>query len=85
MGLFIGPQEPTVWLEGTATARVLTDEKETQNIREALGQKSSVAAGFIAGVPIAAVELKVHWLRITDVAANPMITEVAFEGSTGKE
>jgi Pyridoxamine 5'-phosphate oxidase len=84
VGLFIGPQEPTVWLEGTATARVLTDEKETHKISEVLGQKSSVAAGFIARVPIAAVELKVHWLRITDVAANPMITEVTFDTSTEK-
>lgn len=85
VGLFIGPQEPTKWLEGTATARVLTDEKETQKISEVLGQKSSVAAGFIARVPIAAVELKVHWLRITDVAANPMITEVTFDTPMGKE
>jgi len=85
VGLFIGPPEPTAWLEGTATARVLTDEEETEKIREVLGQKSSVAAGFIARVPIAAVELKVHWLRITDVAATPMITEVTFDTSTGKE
>ncbi|HEV7235982.1 MAG TPA: pyridoxamine 5'-phosphate oxidase family protein [Ktedonobacteraceae bacterium] len=85
VGLFIGPQEPTMWLEGTATARVLTDEKETQKIRDVLGQKSSVAAGFIARVPIAAVELKVQWLRITDVAATPMITEVTFDAATGKE
>lgn len=85
VGLFIGPQEPTVWLEGTATAHILTDEKETREIREVLGRKSSVAAGFIARVPIVAVELKVHWLRITDVAANPMITEVTFDTPTGKE
>ncbi len=85
VGLFIGPLAPTAWLEGTATAHVLTDEKETHKIREALSQKSSVAAGFIARVPIVAVELKVHWLRITDVAANPMRTEVTFDPLTGKE
>ncbi len=85
VGLFIGPSEPTKWLEGTATARVLTDEKETLSIREALGEKSTVAAGFIARVPIVAVELKVQWLRITDVAANPMRTEVNFDAPTEKE
>ena len=85
VGLFIGPQEPTTWLEGTATAHVLTDEKETLRIREVLSEKSGVAAGFIARVPIVAVELKVHWLRITDVAANPMRTEVNFDAPTGKE
>lgn len=85
VGLFIGPQEPTAWLEGTAIAHVLTDEMETHKIREVVGQRSSVAADFIARVPVVAVELKVQWLRITDVAATPMITEVTFDTPTGKE
>jgi general stress protein 26 len=78
VGLFIGPDQPTEWLEATAVAHVLTDEKRSQEVREQLGQKSSVAAVFIARVPIVAVELQVNWLRITNVAANPMQTEVTF-------
>src|SRR5205807_2897020 len=59
VGLFIGPDQPTVWLEATAQARVLTDEKASKTAIELLGQKSTVAAGFIARLPIVAVELQV--------------------------
>lgn len=86
VGLFIGPDQPTAWLEATATAHVLTDEKSSQAVREQLGQKSSVAAGFIASIPIVAVEFQVNWLRITNLAANPMQTEITFvASSTGEQ
>src|SRR5437016_1449891 len=86
VGLFIGPDQPTVWLEATAQARVLTDEKASKTAIELLGQKSAVAAGFIARLPIVAVELQVNWLRITNIAANPMQTEVTFAPrSVGEE
>jgi len=79
VGLFIGPQEPTIWLEATAMAHILNDEEEDRHVREALSQKSSVAAAFIARVPIVAVALQINWLRITNVAANPMMTEATFD------
>ena len=85
VGLFIGPSEPTAWLEATAIARVIYDESASAAVREKLGVKSSVAAAFIARVPIVAVELQVNWLRITNVAANPMRLEAAFETSIAGE
>ncbi len=78
VGLFIGPPQPTAWLEATALAHVITDENTSAAVREQLGRKSAVAATFIARLPIVAVELQVNWLRITDIAANPMRTEVTF-------
>src|SRR6266702_6543428 len=60
VGLFIGPSEPTAWLEATAIARVISDESASAAVREKLGVKSSVAAAFIARVPIVAVELQVN-------------------------
>jgi uncharacterized protein YhbP (UPF0306 family) len=86
VGLFIGPQQPTVWLEATGRARVITDEVMSAGVRKQLGQKSAVAAAFIARVPTAAVELQVNWLRITDVAANPMRIEATLAtGPAGEE
>ena len=78
VGLFIGHQQPTAWLEATAKARLVTDDAASASIRERLGQKSAIAAAFIARVPIIAVELSVDWLRITDLAATPAQMEVAF-------
>lgn len=79
VGLFIGPDQPTVWLEATALARALDDDIATASVRESLGKKSPVAATFIARVPIVAVELQVNWLRITDLAGGPLYTEVSFD------
>src|SRR6266852_2500416 len=42
VGLFIGPSQPTAWLEATAIAHVVADEKKTGAIQEQLGKKSSV-------------------------------------------
>ena len=78
VGLFIGPSQPTIWLEATAQARIISDENASAAVREQLGRKSALAAGFIARLPIVAVELQVNWLRITNIAANPMQIEATF-------
>ena len=58
-----------------------SDENTSQAVREKLSKKSSVAATFIARVPIVAVDLQVNWLRITNIAAEPMRLEATFETS----
>lgn len=78
VGLFIGTPPPTVWLEATAHAIIVADEGKTAEIRERMARKSSIAASFLAQVPIAAVELHVQWLRITNLTASPPYTEVTF-------
>ncbi len=86
IGLFIGPNEPSAWLEATAHAYALEDEQASARVRERLGQKSPSAAVFIARVPIVAVEIRVDWLRITNLAASPIYTEVTFDAThVGKE
>jgi general stress protein 26 len=79
VGLFIGPSTPSIWLEATAEAHILTDDSAIAAVRENLGKKSAVAAGFIAQVPTAAVELRVNWLRITNLTGGPVQTEVSFD------
>src|SRR5713226_5706267 len=78
VGIFIGPSQPSAWLEATAEAHIITDEQASASVREQLSRKSAVAATFIARLPIVAVELQVNWLRITNIAAQPMQTEVTF-------
>ncbi len=81
VGLFIGPSQPTTWLEATALARTLYNESSSSVVLENLGKKSPVAAAFIARVPVVAVEMQITWLRITNVAAKPMYTEVTFQNT----
>jgi hypothetical protein len=81
VGIFIGPSQPSVWLEATALARTLNDENASSIVLENLSKKSPMAAAFIARVPVIAVEMQITWLRITNVAASPMYTEVNFPHS----
>ncbi|HEY0754584.1 MAG TPA: pyridoxamine 5'-phosphate oxidase family protein [Ktedonobacteraceae bacterium] len=78
VGLFIGPDQPSIWLEATARARVLNDEQYTAEVYTQLAQKSSAAAAFISRVPTVAVELAINWLRITDLTSSTPYTEATF-------
>ena len=84
VGIFIGPSQPSAWLEATALARTLKDESESSMVLENLGKKSPVAAAFIARVPIVAVEMQITWLRITNLTASPMYTEVTFQNTASE-
>ncbi len=85
VGIFIGPSQPSAWLEATALARILTDESASSVVLENLGKKSSVAAAFIARVPVVAVEMQIKWLRITNLVASPMYTEVTFDTTASEQ
>lgn len=78
VGLFIGPHQPKTWLEATAVARVITDDNEYAEVKERLGKKSPLAATFLARVPTVAVELRLNWLRITNLEGGQVYTEAAF-------
>ena len=84
VGIFIGPSQPSAWLEATALARTLNDESESSTVLENLGKKSPVAAAFIARVPVVAVEMQMTWLRITNLTASPMYTEVTFQNTASE-
>ena len=85
VGIFIGPSQPSTWLEATALARTLNDESASSVVLENLGKKSTEAAAFIARVPIVAVEMQITWLRITNLATGPMYTEVTFTTTTSEK
>ncbi|HLI70284.1 MAG TPA: pyridoxamine 5'-phosphate oxidase family protein [Ktedonobacteraceae bacterium] len=79
VGIFIGPDHPSIWLEATARARVLNENEEASaaEVRSWLTQKSPEAGAFISRVPTAAVELEVTWARLTDLTSSTPSTEIA--------
>ncbi len=85
VGLFIGPQQPANWLEAIAHAHIIEDEQKSETIRQRLREKSAIAGAFLAQVPTAAVELHVQWLRITNLTAAPLYTEVTFPAGHSEE
>jgi len=85
VGIFIGPDQPSTWLEATAYAQVIDNEERAAEIRAMLAQKSPTAAAFISMVPTAAVELKINWLRITDLTSSTPYTEAVFANTAETE
>lgn len=79
VGLFIGPRQPTVWLEGTGVARVIEDGPEAERAKQLVMGKSALAGQFMAMVPIVPVRVVVNWARITDLRAGYTVTEVKAE------
>jgi nitroimidazol reductase NimA-like FMN-containing flavoprotein (pyridoxamine 5'-phosphate oxidase superfamily) len=79
VGLFIGPRQPTEWLEGTGLAQVVDDEAEAERAKQLVMQKSELAGQFMAQVPIVPVRVAVNWARITDLRAGYKVTEVTAE------
>ncbi len=79
VGIFIGPRQPTCWLEGTGVAEVVQDAEAAGYVKQQVMQKSALAAQFMAQVPIQMVRVKVNWARITDLRAGYSVTEVKEE------
>ncbi|HEU5369726.1 MAG TPA: pyridoxamine 5'-phosphate oxidase family protein [Ktedonobacterales bacterium] len=79
VGLFIGPRQPTEWLEGTGIARVVEDAEEAERAKQLVMKKSELAGQFMAMVPIVPVRVVVTWARITDLRAGYKVTEVQAE------
>lgn len=79
VGIYIGPRQPTEWLEGTGVAQVVEDEQEAERAKQLVMTKSELAGQFMAQVPIVAVRVVVNWARITDLRAGYKVTEVKSE------
>ena len=79
VGLFIGPRQPTEWLEGTGLAQVVEDAEEAERAKQMVMGKSELAGQFMAMVPIVPVRVVVNWARITDLRAGYKVTEVKSE------
>ncbi len=79
VGIFIGPRQPTAWLEGTGLAQVVEDEQEAERVKQLVIKKSEAAARFIARLPIVPVKVRVNWARITDIREGLKVTEVKEE------
>jgi nitroimidazol reductase NimA-like FMN-containing flavoprotein (pyridoxamine 5'-phosphate oxidase superfamily) len=79
VGIFVGPRQPTVWLEGTGLAKVIEDAQEAERAKQLVMSKSEMAGQFMAMVPILPVRVQVNWARITDLRAGYAVTEVKAE------
>lgn len=79
VGLFIGPRQPTEWLEGTGVAQVVEEPQEAERAKQLVMNKSALAGQFMAQVPILPVRVVVNWARITDLHAGYKVTEVQSE------
>ena len=70
VGVFVGPEQPTAWLEARGHAGVLA-EQDADAARERVLAKAPEAGPFLARVTAEAVRIRLGWLRLTDVRVEP--------------
>ncbi len=70
VGVFIGPEQPTAWLEARGHAEVLA-EPDASRARDRVLAKAPEAGPFLARVTAVTVRIRLGWLRLTDVRAEP--------------
>jgi hypothetical protein len=68
--LYVGPREPTRWLQATAVATVLDDPALAAEAIARLTAHAPAARVFIDRVPVVPVVLRVDGLKLTDLTGG---------------
>ena len=68
VGVFVGPEQPTAWLEARGHAAILAAAADA---RARVLAKAPEAEPFLARVTAEAVRIRLGWLRLTDVRVEP--------------
>jgi nitroimidazol reductase NimA-like FMN-containing flavoprotein (pyridoxamine 5'-phosphate oxidase superfamily) len=71
VGVFIGPERPTSWLEAHGRAAVLEDPRTRERAQALVLAKAPEAGPFLARVVADPTRIELFWLRLTDVTAEP--------------
>jgi nitroimidazol reductase NimA-like FMN-containing flavoprotein (pyridoxamine 5'-phosphate oxidase superfamily) len=71
VGVFIGPEQPTSWLEAHGRAAVLEDTRARERALALVLAKAPEAGPFLARVIADPTRIDLSWLRLTDVTAEP--------------
>jgi hypothetical protein len=81
-GVFIGPQQPSKWLQAACVARIVEEEPErTERIRQLVAAVPD-AGVFVERVPVTPVLFAVHQIKLTDLTGGqPPIEVFDFGGS----
>lgn len=65
--IYVGPREPTCWLQGEGSARVLDDATLSADALARLTTHAPAAQVFIDQVPVVPIVLTLDSLRLTDL------------------
>jgi hypothetical protein len=70
VAVYIGPQEPTIWFQGSGTAAIIEDEQAAQPALNAVKTHAPPSAAWIDSVPVVAVEILVEQAKLTDLTGG---------------
>jgi nitroimidazol reductase NimA-like FMN-containing flavoprotein (pyridoxamine 5'-phosphate oxidase superfamily) len=71
VGVFVGPERPTSWLEAHGRAAVLEDPHTRERAQTLVLTKAPEAGPFLARVIAEPIRIDLSWLRLTDVTTEP--------------
>jgi hypothetical protein len=70
--------EPDRWFQGVGSAEIVTDEADANAIVKRLADKAADAGPFLDRVGATPVRIHVDRLKVTDLDAEPPVTEFTF-------
>jgi hypothetical protein len=76
-GFFIGPLEPTRWIQGRGAVRVVDDEPERSERIRQLVSGAPGAAVFVERVPVTPVVIAIGAMKLTDLTGTQPPVETA--------
>lgn len=68
--LFVGPREPSCWLQASAVATLVEDEPGRQAALDRLLAHAAAARVFVERVPVVPVVFRVEALKLTDLTGG---------------
>lgn len=71
-------EDPDRWLHGSGTAEIVQDEADAAAIAKRLADRAPEAAMFLERLESTPVRIHVGKLKVTDLDAEPPVTEFTF-------
>jgi hypothetical protein len=80
-GIYIGPQNPTRWLQGAVVARIVEAPDERERRLAQLLAHAQDAGIFVERVPVTPVVLSIRSLKVTDLTGGQPPIEMVAVGA----
>jgi len=78
VAFIVAGEVPDRWVNGIGTAEAVDDDADAEAILKRLAEKAPASEPFLSGADTTAIRVHVERLKVTDLGADPPVTEFTF-------
>lgn len=78
VAFIVAGEVPDRWVNGVGTAAPVDDDADADAILKRLAEKAPASEPFLRGADTTAIRVHVERLKVTDLGADPPVTEFTF-------